>query len=339
MASFDGISRVQEFESIDRLGAGFVNWDLRANQLRGPDFRARVEVASTSDVQITRLTSSSPLLITGENPPQTAGLAFALSAPGGMRSRGRDIDVQTTAPARLPGDELHFVTQDAFDGVAVIVTHARFVQELWDRFHVDTSSLGGNWYLRTPPGTPNGQQRAHALVALQSVIASGVATSVEASRRLQDSLLQIVLEGFHADGTARLEVVPFRRQLALQVDALLRARLDQPPSLGEICRLLGAAERTIHIGFQEAFGVAPKAYLRALRLNAARRRLRSGQGPVTTVAADLGLFHFGRFAAEYKAMFGETPSETLRQAAGAAPQPEVASKTSADRPLNRDETR
>jgi AraC family ethanolamine operon transcriptional activator len=97
---------------------------------------------------------------------------------------------------------------------------------------------------------------------------------------------------------------------------VLRARLDDPPSLRELCELLGVPERTLHHAFQEGFGMAPKAYLRALRFSAAHGRLRRGEGPVTVVATDLGLFHFGRFAAEYRAMFGEPPSETLRRARG-----------------------
>ena len=100
------------------------------------------------------------------------------------------------------------------------------------------------------------------------------------------------------------------------VAELIRARIDDPPSLRELCELLGVPERTLHHAFQEGFGMAPKAYLRALRLNAAHNRLRNGKGSVTEIAADLGLFHFGRFATEYRAMFGEPRSETLRCARG-----------------------
>ncbi|WP_165982562.1 helix-turn-helix domain-containing protein [Dankookia rubra] len=35
---------------------------------------------------------------------------------------------------------------------------------------------------------------------------------------------------------------------------------------------------------------------------------------MTEVAADLGFFHFARFSAEYRELFHELPSETLRRA-------------------------
>ncbi|TDH60418.1 AraC family transcriptional regulator [Dankookia rubra] len=42
--------------------------------------------------------------------------------------------------------------------------------------------------------------------------------------------------------------------------------------------------------------------------------MRRDEGSVTEVAADLGFFHFARFSAEYRELFHELPSETLRRA-------------------------
>jgi transcriptional regulator GlxA family with amidase domain len=56
-------------------------------------------------------------------------------------------------------------------------------------------------------------------------------------------------------------------------------------------------------------------YLRALRLNIARRRLRSTeteQLTVARVASDLGFSHLGHFSGAYRTLFGETPSQTPR---------------------------
>ena len=69
------------------------------------------------------------------------------------------------------------------------------------------------------------------------------------------------------------------------------------------------------LGFQEAFGISPGAYHRRLRLNGARRELsRSWARDVTIaqVALRWGFDHFGRFSVDYRHLFGETPSATLR---------------------------
>jgi AraC family ethanolamine operon transcriptional activator len=67
--------------------------------------------------------------------------------------------------------------------------------------------------------------------------------------------------------------------------------------------------------FGSVVGQAPSTYLRAVRLNACRRALQCAPrtGTVQDVAAQWGFFHMGRFSQDYKALFGELPSHTLRQ--------------------------
>ena len=56
----------------------------------------------------------------------------------------------------------------------------------------------------------------------------------------------------------------------------------------------------------------PVAYLRAQRLNGVRQMLKEGQS-VTDAATAWGFWHFGHFSQEYKKLFGELPSESLRR--------------------------
>jgi AraC-like DNA-binding protein len=61
--------------------------------------------------------------------------------------------------------------------------------------------------------------------------------------------------------------------------------------------------------------MGPKQYLLRRRMNLARQDLRQADASTTTVtaiAANLGFWSFGRFATDYKALFGEMPSTTLR---------------------------
>jgi AraC family ethanolamine operon transcriptional activator len=64
--------------------------------------------------------------------------------------------------------------------------------------------------------------------------------------------------------------------------------------------------------------LSPKQYTLSLRLHGARRDLCQapavGHTTVASIAAQYGFFELGRFAAAYKAMFGEAPSATLRSA-------------------------
>jgi AraC-like DNA-binding protein len=56
-------------------------------------------------------------------------------------------------------------------------------------------------------------------------------------------------------------------------------------------------------------------YLRSARLARVREALirADGAASVTDIAMGWGFSHLGRFAAEYRGQFGESPSETFRR--------------------------
>jgi AraC-like DNA-binding protein len=102
--------------------------------------------------------------------------------------------------------------------------------------------------------------------------------------------------------------------LARKAESWLRRNLTEPASIARLCEALDASERTLHEAFREHLGTTPKAYLKTLRLNAARHDLvrALGKTRVTDVALDWGFLHFGWFSQDYRRLFGETPRETLQ---------------------------
>lgn len=113
---------------------------------------------------------------------------------------------------------------------------------------------------------------------------------------------------------------------------ILRAHLELPITLEELCTLAGASSRALQQGFARHTGTSPMAWLRELRLEKVRAELQSRSGgtdgvgtaiKVADVAARYGFFHLGHFAAHYRRRFGELPSETATgaRAASALPLP------------------
>lgn len=89
-----------------------------------------------------------------------------------------------------------------------------------------------------------------------------------------------------------------------------------PITVSDLCKMIGVSERTLQYAFREQFGISPKAYLQAHRLNAVRKELRIADPfslNVNEVAHRWGFWHMGQFAADYKNLFGELPSETLHK--------------------------
>lgn len=117
-------------------------------------------------------------------------------------------------------------------------------------------------------------------------------------------------------GEAREDGVAERRHAAImrRFHRVIEEHIDEPIYVPELCREIGASARTLLACCQEHLGMGPKHYLLLRRMHLVRRALRESGRPDTTVteiAARYGFWQFGRFAGEYKALFGEAPSATL----------------------------
>jgi transcriptional regulator GlxA family with amidase domain len=88
-------------------------------------------------------------------------------------------------------------------------------------------------------------------------------------------------------------------------------------TVADLAVFAGVSERSLHAAFRRRLRVVPMSYVRRRRLELAHEellRLDPSEGAkVTDVALRHGFPHTGRFAAAYRARFGESPSTTLRR--------------------------
>ncbi|HEY7058217.1 MAG TPA: helix-turn-helix domain-containing protein [Vicinamibacterales bacterium] len=106
------------------------------------------------------------------------------------------------------------------------------------------------------------------------------------------------------------------QEVVARAEAYLRDHLDDQVPVTELCRIAGCSERALRNAFYGERGVSPKRFIVAERLRNVRRALNAasaGSSTVTGIAICHGFWELGRFAATYKAAFGESPSETLRR--------------------------
>jgi AraC-like DNA-binding protein len=95
----------------------------------------------------------------------------------------------------------------------------------------------------------------------------------------------------------------------------LRSHLSEPVDLDLLASVAGVRPRTLESYFKTFLGTTPLGWLRRTRFANVRRALERGgaDATVTRIALASGFVQLGRFAAEYRAIFGETPSTTLRR--------------------------
>jgi len=110
------------------------------------------------------------------------------------------------------------------------------------------------------------------------------------------------------------------QQIVDRFDQVARANLANPASITDLCRDAGVSPRTLSRAFRAARGITPYRYLQEFRLSEVRRALSSGSEAknVTEVARRFGFRELGRFSAQYREAFGEspTPSDGLGRCMG-----------------------
>ena len=179
------------------------------------------------------------------------------------------------------------------------------------------------------PIAPPPRGEVHQLAKTTNTRAAALALSelVHADQRLPDQL------GRQCDDAARALVLALAGEhtvkrigggTAIDGRRIVHACIDHAhatqriPSIGEQCLTAHVSERRLREAFVDEFSQAPSRFFRDWALQQARLRLLRGEPSrvtVTGIGNDLGFFHLGRFAGNYRALFGETPSATLRATA------------------------
>lgn len=112
------------------------------------------------------------------------------------------------------------------------------------------------------------------------------------------------------------DMVQAKQQTISTVLEYVDSHADKAIQITDLCGIAGVSVRTLQYMFVKEFGMTPKAFLTGRRLYGAHRELwhsRPSDMLVTDIANNWGYWHMGQFAADYRKLFGELPSETLQR--------------------------
>lgn len=137
----------------------------------------------------------------------------------------------------------------------------------------------------------------------------------EVSRAIEQDLIRVLVECLSARPTVRTArgLARHIRIMAAFEDAIA-ANLKRDVAFAELLDAVGVPERTLRLCCGKVLGVGPRRYLQLQRLNKARIALQQADPKTTFVAEIAQRYRFselGRFAASYRSIFGEMPSDTL----------------------------
>jgi len=163
--------------------------------------------------------------------------------------------------------------------------------------------------------------RFRSVIGQLEAMVQGVPTVLESAagqRAAGQKLLREVRNLLAAPATVELtfgrHAAPRRQIIRMAMDFVDRHDRECL-SVEQIATAAGVSERTLRDVFLRYFGATPVQYLNRRTLHQIRRGLKAADPSVATVteiATQFGVWQFGRLARDYRLLFGELPSETLR---------------------------
>lgn len=140
------------------------------------------------------------------------------------------------------------------------------------------------------------------------------------SKHLDYDLMTIVLPKLILKSIAKIaDELPKQKSRSREIVfgkslAYIHEHLNQKITTSKICSVSGISERNLRYIFKETIGISPMKYIKALRLNKARKEIiqLNGEHNISFIANKWDFGHSGQFAADYKKLFGEYPSESYK---------------------------
>jgi len=265
------------------------------------------------------------LLSTGATAEDCYTLVFVVACPEIGHAFNFGID-HTDGYLGLfpPGVPLDAITPEGYRGAALTLPSPVFHEALARQFpDIRDGVLDRGGAMRVGPDAEAHLRTLVGQVEDEVWNGKGALSSPLVLDRLQSDLVSGFLgalsSGFDHLFQPKNARLRNRHRRLRQVRDYMADHAREPIHLEDLCTAAGLGKRSLEYLFHDFLGLTPIAYLRHQRLHISHRALLNRNpepGMVKQVALDCGFWHFGHFAHDYQALFGETPSETLARACG-----------------------
>jgi len=295
-------------DDINEQSSRLTDWSQEYNQYSSGCFKGRVDECFFDHIQLINEYTSQALYQQCKVWPN----AFWIGIPSTrdqFRINGQTID-QEDLLWRHGGMTFELVTPADCNILSIVIPEDKLLSLA--EYHGVEISLGGT---KDNPRLSADPQQIHALARQVTRILNAGNREPDMAIH-KDMLLQQLLD-LLAKAEVNTHVVPSYRHRKAVVDRVREYVIgsgDLPVTMTALCELTNVSRRTLQYSFESILGISPVQFLRATRLNRVRRKLLSNQKiSIADAAASQGFYHQSQFTADYKQLFGERPSETLKR--------------------------
>ena len=309
-----------EFKLFEELAEAVVGWELDFCQLSPATGPFYLQQLAGPSVLISRAVIQAKFYQSGGAVPEYR--TVSLVAPGYRHGIWRWCGQAVSYNSLLvmpEGGDFESVSLGAYDSLHLSLSTPLLQQ-------VAQSEFGLTLHQLMPEGRcfcPDGGEALELLRSLLLKITNAprgnqASSSLDPDHLLEYEMAFLVLSCLHGDRTGTSVDSNTKRAKALAAAlALINAEPNQL-SVKSLVAGTGVSRRTLENAFRDGLDISPAAFLKNLRLQKLSRALLRADGSssrVSNILSANGFDHQGQCAADYKALFNELPSVTLKRLA------------------------
>ncbi len=313
----DPLLRTSAASDADEHARNLSHWNQTYDQLSPGAFAGEVRELWLPQAQVFIERTNRALRQSCMAWPQALWFGVPVPANRGTATVAGQPIAAASIALRPGGAEFELRTPEDFGIFGIVVEAAEFARYMAEVEHRDAAAvLGEREVLAVLPWA-----RERLCRALGDILAEACAVAdapamlpgADLQERLLGNLVTMLMAS-HDHGQRPCLTHINRQRTVQRIRDYLIEQAGQPVTVPDLCRRFHMSRRALQYCFEDITGMSPMAYLRALRLNGARRELRAGEGrTVSEIASAWGFQHLSQFAQDYRRMFGELPSATLRR--------------------------
>lgn len=214
------------------------------------------------------------------------------------------------------GINFELITPSNFNIIGLVIDKKilkHYLHEYNPEYDFEEFIKVSHWRLNKAYKEYNWLQLIHALRTLKRA----QKISFDHCNLLEDQLIYKLISALLSDFTPsnmKKDTLWHYRTIVAKTKEYVLDQQNEVITVKEICQHFNVSRRTLQNAFQATLNINPNYYLKAMRLNAFRKALLEKGSHITVqdIAAHFGFWHTSQLAADYRKMFGELPSHTVK---------------------------
>lgn len=302
----------------DQHAEALGKWDQVYDQLSPGSFEGNVVDIWFEGLQLFRETTNRSVSQAGT----TWKGSYVVGIPVNMKGTGLFAKQVLTRDSILTfhsDKDFTLTTPENFDVVALAIPEKILIEAMQPRSNDELGKLfpASPSVMVTPPGQLDELRNCLLSIFDPNNFEPGLLAYPQVQKAMSSAIIGHLAEVLGSASEAPLPSRSFKGRYQIVRDAtdFALAHTNEPITVSDLCARLKISRRMLNYCFLEVLNTNPVQYLRTLRLNGVRRELRETAGnpqAIRDIACKWGFWHLSRFAAEYRALFGELPSDTQR---------------------------